>query len=118
LDVPVSYRLLSFGGHDLRGQGGTGSGTSVDIGVSGMGFTTAIRLPQGLAIGITAKATEWSDFGEIECTVNRFERTLTCWKTGVGFNTPSERFKRYVTAFVLDRSRAMRGRNPASSDAT
>ncbi|MGE5486076.1 MAG: hypothetical protein ACM3X4_13780 [Ignavibacteriales bacterium] len=118
LDVPVSYRLLGFGGHDLRGQGGTGSGRTVDVGLTGMGFTTGIRLPHGLVIGVTAKADGWSDFGELECTVNRFERTLTCWKTGIVFSRPSEQFKRYLNRFVLHQSRAMRERGRAAPGRT
>ncbi len=108
LDVPVSYRLLSFGGRDLRGQGGTGEGRTIDVGTSGMGLTTAIRLPQGLVIGVTMKAAGWSDFGELECMVHRFEQTLTCCMTGVEFRNLSPEWRQYLKRFVLERSRAMR----------
>ncbi|MCR4398635.1 MAG: PilZ domain-containing protein [Firmicutes bacterium] len=107
-DAPISYRLLDFGGHDLTGVEALGQGRTLDIGTSGLAFSTPIRLPEGLTLGVSIDAPGWKDFGEIPCTVNRNERTLTCWITGAAFARPSPDFRTFVNRVILEGSRALR----------
>ncbi len=109
LEIPVTYRLLKYGDNDLTGMGGQGEGVSIDVGVSGMAIVTGIRLPEGLTIGVAFVSPEWDMFPPLPCMVNRVEKTLKGWRTGLGFDRPDPEFKAYVKKFVLHSLRAAKG---------
>ncbi|NPV70993.1 MAG: PilZ domain-containing protein [Firmicutes bacterium] len=98
----VTYRLLRYLEHDLTESKGVGTGICLDLGLSGLGISTPIELPEHLTIGVTVNSPGWDAFGEVECVVNRVQQTLSGWLTGLGFENPSTAFTAYVKRFVLD----------------
>lgn len=98
----VTYRLLRFMRHDLTESTSVGTGACIDIGLSGLGVMTPIRLPEGMTIGVTIRAPGWDSFGEVHCVVARAQQTVSGWMTGLRFENPTPEFMDHVRRYLLD----------------
>lgn len=71
IQLPVAFRLISFGGKPVSAADKVGRGHTTDVSGGGIGFICDLDLPAGLILGIAIDNSWWKPFGEFRLEVKR-----------------------------------------------